>query len=496
MTYRRIRILCMCGLLAIVLAPGRGAGETASSGSGRLYVGWASVNITPDRPVALAGQLHTRISKSVHDPVTATALALETRQGDRRAGAALMISADLVAISREEILEPLRAMLRERLTDLDPQLVLVNATHTHTAPMAGGMPPYELPKEGIMQPAEYEKFLLGKLTEVAVSAWQARKPALVAWGVGYAVVGHNRRAVYADGAAEMYGKTDRSDFRGFEGEEDHAVQTLFFWTPERKLTGVAVLVPCPSQVVEGESYISADFWTDVRAELRKRHGNDLFVYPMTGASGDQSPHLLYRKSAEDLLFRRRSLTQTQEIGRRVANAVDDALEGAATDQHAEVPLLHQETTLLLPRRIVTKADWAAAQKDHEKASSAVGDPASHMFLLRSQGVMDHYEAQATDPVYRTEVHAIRLGDVAIVTNPFELFLDYGMRMEAQSPAVITMVVQLTCGYGKYLPTAAAIRGGSYSAKPVDNEVGPDGGTLLVDRTVEMMQSLWAEAKKD
>jgi hypothetical protein len=495
MPYRKIPILFGCSLLVMALAPARSRGETAVSNGGKLYVGWASVNITPDRPVALAGQLYTRISKFVHDPVTATALALETRQGDTRGGAALMISADLVAISREEILEPLRARLRERLTDLDPQQVLLNATHTHTAPVAGGLPPYELPKEGFMQPAEYEQFLLGKLAEAAVSAWQARKPARVGCGLGYAVVGHNRRAVYADGRAEMYGQTDRSDFRGFEGEEDHTVKTLFFWTPERKLTGVVVLVPCPSQVVESESYISADFWADVRAELRKRHGKDLFIYPMTGASGDQSPHLLYRRRAEDLILRRRSLTETQEIGRRVANAVDDALEDAVTEQHSEVPLLHQAGILPLPRRVITKADWVTAQKEHEQALGGVRDADRHMLLVRAQGVMDRYVAQATDPVYRAEVHAIRLGDVAIVTNPFELFLDYGMRMEAQSPAVLTMVVQLTCGYGKYLPTAAAIRNGSYSAKPADNEVGPDGGDILVDHTVEMIHSMWPAAKK-
>jgi hypothetical protein len=38
-----------------------------------------------------------------------------------------------------------------------------------------------------------------------------------------AVVAYNRRAVYANGHAEMYGKTDRPDFRGLEGREDNDV---------------------------------------------------------------------------------------------------------------------------------------------------------------------------------------------------------------------------------------------------------------------------------
>jgi hypothetical protein len=45
-----------------------------SAADGRLFVGWSSVDVTPERPVALAGQMHTRISTYVHDPIMATAL--------------------------------------------------------------------------------------------------------------------------------------------------------------------------------------------------------------------------------------------------------------------------------------------------------------------------------------------------------------------------------------------------------------------------------------
>ena len=37
-----------------------------------LHVGGATVSITPDRPVALAGQMHTRIARDVESPATAT----------------------------------------------------------------------------------------------------------------------------------------------------------------------------------------------------------------------------------------------------------------------------------------------------------------------------------------------------------------------------------------------------------------------------------------
>src|SRR5690606_29482132 len=63
-----------------------------------LHVGGATASISPDRPVALAGQRHTRISRGVEGPVTATALALEAREGARVVDRAILVSCDLVAI--------------------------------------------------------------------------------------------------------------------------------------------------------------------------------------------------------------------------------------------------------------------------------------------------------------------------------------------------------------------------------------------------------------
>jgi hypothetical protein len=85
---------------------------------------------------------------------------------------------------------------------------------------------------------------------------------------------------------------------------------------------------------------------------------------------------------------------------------------------------------------------------------------------------------------------IRLGDTASVTNPFELFVDYGIRIQARSKAVLTFVVQLSCHASGYLPTARAIRGGGYSAE--EYLVGPDGGRVLVDESIKRINALWPE----
>ena len=66
--------------------------ELVECRAAELHVGGSTVSITPNRPVALAGQMHTRIARDVESPVTATVLALESREGDKVLDQAVMIS--------------------------------------------------------------------------------------------------------------------------------------------------------------------------------------------------------------------------------------------------------------------------------------------------------------------------------------------------------------------------------------------------------------------
>jgi hypothetical protein len=70
-----------------------------------------------------------------------------------------------------------------------------------------------------------------------------------------------------------------------------------------------------------------------------------------------------------------------------------------------------------------------------------------------------------------------------------LFTDYGIRIQARSKALQTFIVQLA-GPGTYLATEKAIRGGGYSAVCQSNIVGSEGGQILVDRTVRLINQMW------
>jgi len=450
-----------------------------------LLVGGATTSITPDKPVALSGQMRTRIARSVDNPVTATALALETRHKDKSLDQAIMVSCDLVAI-RGTIQDDLRRRIRSKLPDFDVKKLFLTATHTHTAPvMLEGR--YLIPDEDVMRPSEYVEFLLGRLGQVVVAAWESRKPGGVSWALGHAVVGHNRRAVYADGTAKMYGSANRPDFRHFEGYEDHGVEMLFFWDLHKNPTAVAINPACPSQEVESRSSVNADFWHDVRHQLHERYGEDLLVLGWPGAAGDQSPHLQYRKRAEERMRTMRGLSRTEEIARRICQAVDDVFELAKSDVHTDVTLIHHVEDIQLPVRNVTEEEAREAEAMCEELSKK---PELQRRMLWYQAVVDRYRQQETNPSYQMELHAIRLGDVAIATNPFELFLDYGIRIKARSKAVQTFVIQLTGASGGYLATERAVKGGGYSAVVESTPVGPEGGQVLVDRTVQAINAMW------
>ena len=456
-----------------------------SHASAELYVGGATVSITPDRPVALSGQRRVRISKSVETPCTATALALESRR-DEGGDHALFISCDLVAI-RDGVIDEVRQRLEGRLEGFDLRKLIISATHTHTGPvMIEGR--YELPDDGLMHPAEYREFLVGQLADVAQAAWEARSPGQAGWGLGYAVVAHNRRVVYSSGAAQMYGKTDRDDFIRIEGHEDHGVEVLFFWDRDDRLLATAVNIACPSQEVESRSAVNADFWHQIRETLQGRHGDDLFVLGWTGAAGDQSPRPMYRKAAEERMRKLRGTERLDDLAGRVVAAWEEAYQAAKKERFDNPRFVHHVDSVDLPIRQATEAEAAEARK---AAARYEGNPAEVWNYRWNRRVVDRFESQAPDDVYPMELHAVRLGDIAIATNDFELFTEFGVRIKARSPALQTFLIQLA-GPGSYIPSEPGSRGGGYSAIVQSNQVGHEGGTVLVERTVEALDALWQQ----
>lgn len=484
-----------------------------------VYVGWSARNITPRQRVVLGAQFHMRISEGVDGPVTVTAMALST--SDPAGDSVIFVSCDLGGFrhrwhEENNFLPLCREAIRERSPEIDVNDVILNATHTHTAPnalvdrygetTAGEV---ELP-EDVMTAEEYMKMLHGQIADAAVEAWESRQPAGVSWGLGTAVVGHNRRATYfredsgrkagavVGGRSRMYGNTNDPDFSHIEGCEDHYVDLLYTWGDDNKLTGVVVNIACPSQETEGFMYVSSDFWHEVRTEIRHRHGDHIQVLPQCAAAGDQSPHRLWYKGAEDRMLKLRGLTMRQEIGRRIADAVDDVLAPAGNDIRRTLPLKHLFRPIEIPRLMVTDEEAEETRADlAELEAEAKKGEKTFRLAQRCRRVLQRYRQQKESTTLTMDLHVIRLGDVAFATNRFELFLDYGIRMKARSPAVQTFVVQLAANDGwpgTYLPSERAFANRGYGSGAYSNEVGPKGGQVIVEETVKALDELWEGAE--
>lgn len=467
-----------------------------------LWIGAASADITPDRPVPLTGGTSVRIGREVLSRCTANVLALESRDGQRSLDQAILVSCDLCVI-RPGIQDGFRKHLTGRLPGFDLNKLFLAATHTHHAPVLLQNRYDEKDYGDAMQPKEYVAWLYEQMAEAVVKAWESRAAGAVAWGLGHAVAGHNRRVIFSDGVARMHGPASDPRCRHIEGYEDHAVHILCFYDAQRRLKATALTLASTAQC-GGGSKVSADLWHDVRELIQERHGEGVCVLGFSAAAGDQTPRPQVNRKGEQRMYEFRGLTYTQEIGRRIANTFHDVAGVIAKDIRTDVPLVHRVQQIELPARIVTDEEYAVAKSVCEKIDAKKTRSKSDQWTRHLYGlVADRYLAQQKDEwkSYEMELHVLRLGDVAIATNPFELFLDYGVQIEARSPAVQTFLIQLAATgrqHAYYLPTPRAIAAGAlnerpftnYSATVMTSTVGPEGGQVLVDRTVEAIQELW------
>jgi hypothetical protein len=222
---------------------------------------------------------------------------------------------------------------------------------------------------------------------------------------------------------------------------------LFFWDANRKLTGMLLNLACPWQV--DHRAISADFWHPIRQGIKAKWGATIHVLGQCAAAGDQCPDAIIRRTAKKMMTERRKISWRQELANRVLRAVDDVRPYAQADVQTRPVFAHRTIKIDLPNKnSYNEARWMPS----------------------------------TVPV---ELHVLRLGDVAMATNPFGLFLDYGIQIKGRSKAVLTFISQLTCDHHGYLPTRRAVAGGDYSA--VNHTVGPIGGRVLARDSVRMRE---------
>ena len=490
-------------------------GATCVVASDVLQIGWAEADITPPltKRVPLDGQYYQRLADTkdpIHTRLKFVAAAIQ------RGGDYFLMG----TIDNECVWGPwqdrVRARVHELVPEIAPEHVFINCIHTHCAPAirhSGTPKAVEMEKKqpDVWGPNEYADFALERAADAFVRAWKGRKPGGVRRAFGQARIGHCRLALYADGSAQMYGDTARPDFVRMLESEDDGVEMLFTVDANGKYTGVFANVACPAQVMEATYQVSSDIAGEAREKLKKVYGESFHMIYQIGAAGCQSPRDLVRGYRDG--FHGWNAESCALLSDRLVKCITEAKPRAV---EAAPVLKHEKLSVTVPRRKVTAAQVAEAEKALAEARKTKSDEAAwdeFLVVVRKNeatggpGPYDDKEMdfisreinkaivlrgkdQVEQPDLTFEMHVCRIGDVAFATCPFELYLAYGQSIKARSRAKQTFVVEQCGGTYGYVPTPAAETARGYGGGVNNGQIGHEGAFKLCDAAVAAINRLF------
>lgn len=423
-----------------------------------MHVGSAWIDITPSKPLPVAGQMHVRIGEYKHDPLTVNAVAF------RHDGlTAVVVSCDLTLLL-DEFNATVRSDCRARY-GLDA--LMIACTHSHVAPCTTDHLP------GWVD-ADFMRQLHESLVAVVGRAIEDLEACEVYAGKGHlSQMGFNRRGVRRDGTAGMYYGSWNDDFDHVEGPRDPEVGVLFAHPVGKDFTNLKVIIPSFSthpNSVEGEQFYSADVAGAVRQHLRNVFGPKVGVVYLTGAAGNTAP--------SNLLDRERKLLWRGELGLKrsglylgseITKVIMETLEPMA-----DPVLRYASKTLSIPLRPWPEGGVPCTfGKDYYEKMEKEWPR-----ILREQ-------SPAPVPVC-----VLRVGRAAICTNPCELFVEFGLAIKKDSPADVTLIAELTNGYAGYVPTEEAFAHGGYCTWPaISSKLDVAAGRMIVEQTGELLREV-------
>ena len=428
--------------------------------SQELLVGAAEVDITPPVGTALAGSIRPRTSVGVDDPLTVKAVVLESR-GVRLAYGLF----DLIKLYRTEG-DRAVALASER-TGIPPDHVVWAASHTHTGPYTGSI--FGAEEGGI--DAKWLATVPEKFAKAVEQADASRRPARISRLRGYCHSAlHNRRLRFKGGRHIntwlLHKGEDELQCLGSAGPVDPEVGILCFDDPD----GVPIAVLWHFTLHTNTNFgprFSADYPGVVAARLRERLGTGVVPIFLPGAFADiNTPGPRYR-----------------EVGDALADAIIGQLNGRQP-RSGEVALGALKEEVVVPCRDLT------ADQEQRIRESQWPPETQEVFRRELEIMRNAGETEAT-----TIIQAWRIGEVGFASLPGELFVEWGLKIKAESPFPWTYPVELGGDYLGYLVTHGAWQGGGYesliarSARP-----SPDGVAKMTDVALKLLDRLWAEGR--
>ncbi len=406
-----------------------------------LKAGTASTIINNEIGTEVQAAGHAERVKYIRDDLEANVLWIESGET-----ALLFITCDLIGFDRSYVQRLLPEVAAA--ASIPEDCVMIGCSHTHSGPSICG-PSH--PEKSIE--TAYLERLSTWLCEAARSAVTSAEEVEIAWGKGQAEIGYNRRVCFADGTRVMHGDPGQDDATGLEGFNDPQHTALFVRTTDGKM--LAVLYNNTAHPINfyGADFLSADYPGLARTYLREVFG-DISVLFFNGTLGDNS--------VMDEHWRRRTPETPEQRLARAAHLVTG--ETLRLLQHADfrnsTTLAHQCTHFEADLRAMPDNHLEWAQKTMQAYREGKRDQKMLVYAKANSTLLFHeqFTGQRTETV---DIHAGRIGDMAFVTAPCEMFTHFGQQVKRRSPFPITAVFGLTNGTTGYCPTIEGIMGGSW-----------------------------------
>ena len=440
-------------------------------------IGVARRDITPPAGIffRIWGPATEDVSTGTHRPLTLTALALRA-DGDRPP--CVLIAADLGWWQDSADEWHIRGAVLDRL-GLDPAHVLLHLSHTHAGPCTYRGDAHR-PGGQLIQP------YLDAVRDAAVAASEeavaAAVPATLAWATGRSSVAGNRDLPEDGRYVVGYNPAVPADDTVLVGR-----------VADERGTVLAILVnyAChPTTLAWQNTLVSPDFPGAMREVVEAATGAPCLF--LQGASGDLAPREQYTGDTTVADRHGRSLghavlaalTEMPEPGtelsclRIVESGAPLAVWGPGP---SELPRHARATRIDVP--VALKADLPSL--DELEAGWAEIDPLSRVERLRR--ARNLRESYGSGPDASHPLWVWRLGDVAVVAQPGELYSAFQQELRARFPGLAVVVLNIANAPGSvYLPPA-----GLYG-----EDIYPVWQTLLAQGSMErVLDAAAAELSK-
>ena len=438
-----------------------------------VNVGSARVDITPPLTIPHLGYVPRQGKfKGVHDALYARALVFDN--GESKIA---LVSADSIGFNNE-LLGPGRnfiAEVRHRIqqqTGIAGGNVMLASTHAHSAPETTGITRLL----DIPDAEAWLEVLMAQLSSAVEMAEANMTHKNLKIGIGE-----------ARGIAKNRRKRDLSiDEQRTRGYLDESVGVLLCENPDDGTSDILINFACHPVTVQVQPLVSADYpgvATFLVEDVVDGCKSCLFLQ---GAAGDINP---VRGDTRD--FR-----DVELYGMILGGEV---IKMVATLRSLDIPVMEAKLgaiskTLKLPSRHLPepapfREAYQAALKDAENTENEEKRNRALRVAGSNREILNRIE-RGTDAI-EGEVQVLRIGNLAIVGVPGEMFMELGLQIKRDSPAPHTFIAETTNDWLGYIVSEGSYQKGGYEVQPGPwSMMNEEGGQIIVQTAIELIKKLW------